>query len=333
MTILRTLLKVRELLLVLAIAVLLAGVASVRPDFASPANLAAIFTDTSILVMLALGQAAVIMTRSVDLSVAANLAFTGMAAAMLNASFPGLPIALIVAVCLAMGFALGAANGLLIWLLKLPPIVVTLGTLTVYRGLAFVLSGGAWINTFQMSESFLAFPRSLILGLPVLAWLAIAATIAAVVLFGRTAFGRALYATGGNPVAATYAGIDTGRTTCLAFCLSGMLAGLCGYLWVSRFAVAYVDVAAGFELDVIAACVIGGVSIAGGIGSVGGAVLGALFLGILKNALPVLGISPFWQMAISGAIIIAAVILNTRAETTRGRVILRRIDRTEGAPA
>ncbi|MCJ2134188.1 ABC transporter permease [Methylobacterium sp. J-026] len=333
MSVLRAIFRIREVLLVLAIAGLLAIVSAARPAFASPGNLAAIFTDTAILVMLALGQAAVIMTRSVDLSVAANLAFTGMAAAMLNAAHPGLPIGVVVGACLAIGLALGAVNGLLVWLLKLPPIVVTLGTLSIYRGLAFVLSGGAWINTFQMSERFLAFPRTELVGLPVLAWLAIATIAGASILFGWTAFGRALYATGGNPTAATYAGIDTGRTTCLAFCLSGMLAGLCGYLWVSRFAVAYVDVAAGFELDVIAACVIGGVSIAGGIGSVGGAVLGALFLGILKNALPVLGVSPFWQMAISGVIIIAAVILNTRTERSRGRVILKRIDRLEGVRA
>ncbi|WP_152046522.1 ABC transporter permease [Aureimonas psammosilenae] len=329
----KTLLKVRELLLVLAIALLLLGVSGARSDFAAPANLAAIFTDTSILVILALGQAAVIMTRSVDLSVAANLAFTGMAAAMLNANFPGLPVPLLVLFCLCMGLVLGSINGLLVWRLKLPAIVVTLGTLTIYRGLAFVLSGGAWINTFQMSETFLSLPRHQILGFPVLAWIAVVVVLAAWVLFGRTSFGRALYATGGNPTAATYAGIDTGRTTFFAFCLSGALAGLCGYLWVSRFAVAYVDVASGFELDVIAACVIGGVSIAGGIGSVGGAVLGALFLGILKNALPVIGVSPFWQMAISGGIIIAAVTLNTRAERTRGRVILRKVDAIRGARA
>jgi rhamnose transport system permease protein len=122
----------------------------------------------------------------------------------------------------------------------------------------------------------------------------------------RTFFGRALYASGGNPTAAVYTGIDVGRTRFFAFVLSGALAGLCGYLWVSRYAVAYVDVAAGFELDSVAACVIGGISTLGGIGTVAGAVLGALFLGVIKNALPVIDISPFWQMAISGSVIILA---------------------------
>ena len=142
-------------------------------------------------------------------------------------------------------------------------------------------------------------------------------------MFTRTVFGRALYAAGGNPTAALYAGIDVGRTRFFAFVLSGALAGLCGYLWVSRYAVAYVDIAAGFELDTVAACVIGGISTLGGIGSVGGAVLGALFLGVIKNALPVINVSPFWQMAISGLVIIIAVLFNARQERRKGRLILR----------
>ena len=246
-----------------------------------------------------------------------------MTIALLNAHHPELPLALLLALALLQGLVLGACNGLLVWKVGIPPIVVTLGTLTIYRGLAFVLSGGAWINSFQFSPNFLGLPRAELLGLPLLSWIAVAAVLVMAVVLGRTAIGRAFYAVGGNPTAALYAGIDAGRTRFLAFCVSGLLSGLCGYLWVSRYAVAYVDVASGFELDVIAACVIGGVSIAGGIGSVGGTVLGALFLGIIKNALPVVNISPFAQMAISGAIIIAAVTLNTRSERKSGRIILR----------
>lgn len=313
----------RESLLLLATALLVAAVTWRFPAFAAPGNLAAVFNDTAILIVLALGQSAVILTRSIDLSVAANLAFTGMVVAMLNEAHPELPLALLVLVSLGIGLALGAINGLLVWKLGIPPIVVTLGTLTIYRGMAFVVSGGAWVNAHEMTPAFLDTPRVVIAGLPVLSWVALAAIAAAFVLFTRTALGRAFYATGGNPTAAVYAGVDVGRTRFAAFCLSGLVAGACGYLWVARYAVAYVDVAAGFELDVVAACVIGGVSIAGGIGSVAGAVLGALFLGLVKNALPVVGVSPFWQMAISGAVIIAAVAINARAERAKGRIILR----------
>lgn len=265
----------------------------------------------------------VILTKSIDLSVAANLAFTGMAVAMLDAAYPGLPLALLIVLAVGIGAALGAINGFLVWLLQIPPIVVTLGTLTIYRGMAFVLSGGGWVNAHQMTPDFLNLPRFPVLGLPILSWLAIAIVLMMWFVLTRTPFGRAAYASGGNPTAAVYAGIDVGRSRFLAFVLSGALAGLSGYLWVSRYAVAYVDIAAGFELDSVAACVIGGISIAGGIGSVIGTVLGALFLGVIKNALPVIGISPFAQMAISGVVIILAVVFNARAEKKKGRIILR----------
>lgn len=320
------LLRSRELVLAIVLAALVGLIALRFPAFARPANLANVVNDTAILVMLALGQTAVILTRCIDLSVAATLALTGMVTAMLNAAFPGVPIPALILLAIALGALLGAVNGVLVWKLDIPPIVVTLGTLTIYRGLVFLISGGSWINAHQMSAAYKALPRAVVLGLPVLTWIAVAVVALAFLLFTRTALGRAFYAVGGNPGAAVYTGIDVGRTRAAAYVLAGALAGLCGYLWVSRYAVAYVDVAAGFELDVIAACVIGGVSIMGGIGSVGGAVLGALFLGVVKNALPVVDISPFWQLAISGTAIIVAVAFNARAERRKGRVILKRAE-------
>ncbi|MCA1489342.1 ABC transporter permease [Sinorhizobium alkalisoli] len=320
------LLKHREALLVMAIAVLLALIALRFPAFVAPANLARVFNDTSILIILALGQMAVILTRCIDLSMAANLALCGMVAAMLNTAFPGLPIPLVIVTAMALGALLGMINGTLVWKLAIPPIVVTLGTLTIYRGLIFLLTNGKWINAHEMSVAFKALPRLDIAGVPMLSWLSIAMIALMFVVMSRTSLGRAFYAVGGNPHAAIYTGIDVGRTRFFAYSLSGALAGLSGYLWVSRYAVAYVDIAAGFELDIIAACVIGGISIAGGIGSVAGAVLGALFLGVIKNALPVINISPFAQMAISGTVIIIAVAVNARAERRKGRVILRKAE-------
>lgn len=315
--------KNRELLLGLIIVAMILGFSTRAPNFAAPGNLANIFNDTSILIILALGQMTVILTKSIDLSVAANLAFTGMAVAMTDAAFPGMPLAALIVMAIAIGALLGSINGFLVWALQIPPIVVTLGTLTIYRGMAFVLSGGSWVNAHQMSPTFLNFPRISVLGMPILSWVAIVIVFAIWFVLTRTPFGRSAYATGGNPTAAIYAGIDVGRARFLAFVLSGGLAGLSGYLWVSRYAVAYVDIAAGFELDSVAACVIGGISIAGGIGSVIGTVLGALFLGVIKNALPVIGISPFAQMGISGVVIVLAVVFNARAERKKGRIILR----------
>ena len=142
------------------------------------------------------------------------------------------------------------------------------------------------------------------------------------VFLTRSRVGRGLYAVGGNPVAARYCGIDLGAEQILVYVLSGAIAGVCGYLWVAHYGVAYSEIALGYELTVIAACVIGGISIGGGIGTVPGALLGALFLGIVVNALPMMQVSPFWQMAISGVVILGAVVLNARGERRGGKLIL-----------
>lgn len=321
-----TFLKHRELQLLAAIVALVLLISLRVPGFAAPASLGNVYNDTSILIILALGQMCVILSKCIDLSMAANLALCGMVSAMLNAAFPGLPVPLLILVAVVLGGLLGSINGLLVWKLAMPPIVVTLGTMTIFRGSIFLLTDGKWINAHQMSEAYKALPRDALLGLPVLSWISIVAIVAMFVVIRRTMIGRAFFAVGGNANAAVYAGIDPGRTRFVAYVLSGALSGLAGYLWVSRYAVAYVDIALGFELDVVAACVIGGVSIAGGIGSVPGAMLGALFLGVIKNALPVIHVSPFWQLAISGSVIIVAVAFNARAERKKGRVILRRAE-------
>ena len=317
------LLKHREIFLFLAILLVLVLVTARFPRFAQPGNLLTIFNDTSILMMLALGQMAVILTRSIDLSMASNLALTGMIVAMANAAFPAIPIPLLIAGCVVVGAALGAFNGVLVWKLNIPPIVVTLGTLTIFRGLVFVISGGAWVNAAQMSPDFIGLQRVVVLDLPLLSWFAIVVALLFWVMMTRTPLGRALYAIGVNPTASVYTGIDVGKTKFYAFVIAGAVAGLCGYLWISRYVIASVEVAGGYELTIIAACVIGGVSIAGGIGSVAGVLLGAIFLGVINNALPVINISPFWQMAISGTAILLAVVLNARGERRKGRVILK----------
>jgi rhamnose transport system permease protein len=282
------------------------------PAFASPRNLAGLLDDTAILIMLALGQMLVILVRGIDLSIAANLALCGMIAAVFDRAFPGAGVAPVLALTLVSGAALGAFNGFLIWKLRLPPIVVTLGTMSIYRGAIYLLSKGAWVNENEMSRGFLAFPRIEFLGLTLLSWLALFVAAAFVFALRRSRVARDLYAAGGNPEAANYSGIDAGRMQFTAYTICGAIAGVCGYLWVARFAVAYTDIALGFELSVIAACLIGGVAIAGGVGSAVGVVLGCLFIGIIRSSLPLVGISAFWQMFINGLVILAAVLLSAR---------------------
>lgn len=318
------LLKNREALLATVIVLMLVFIALINPEFIVPSNLLSVYTESSILIILALGQMLVILTRCIDLSVAANVALTGMTMAMLNSHFPEIPLIMIVALGVLLGTLLGAVNGLMVWLLNIPAIVVTLGTMSIYRGIVFLISNGEWVNAHEMSPDFINTPRTELFGVQGFALISILVILAAYIFTEKRKLGREMYAAGNSPMAAFYTGIEVGKVQFFAFTLSGMLSGLCGYLWISRYAVAYVDVALGFELQVIAACVIGGISIMGGIGTVLGCVLGALFLGVINNALPVIGISPFWQMAISGSVIVIAVIANSKAERKQGRIILKK---------
>jgi len=296
--------------LALLTAVLFVAVAARYPQFASTAGLRDGLDDTSILIVLALGQMLVMLTRAIDLSVAATVALAGMCVALINQAEPQVALPWLVLGAALLGAVLGAVNGLLVWQLQIPPIVVTLGTLAIYRGATYLISHGRWVNSGNMSPHFLGLVRERWGGATLLSWIAIAAVLLAACFLRYSAAGRSLYVAGNNPEAARNVGVDVGRAQCLAFVLNGTLAGLCGYLWVARYAVAYTGIASGFELTVIAACVIGGVSIAGGSGTVLGVLLGCLFLGVIKNALPLLAVSPFWQMAVSGAVIVTAAVLN-----------------------
>ena len=316
-------LKQREVQLALLIVLLVLLVGLRSPVFLTLGSLSNLLTDSTLLIMLALTQMFVIITRGIDLSVASNLALSGMLSALLAVHHPQLPLALVMLAALGIGLLLGLINGYLIGYLDLPPIVVTLGTMSVYRGLVFVLSGGAWVSSHQMPAAFIDFPADAAAGRDAPRvdrrrrhrWLTC-------YLARYTRFGRDLYAIGNQPQAARYVGIATARRLLWTYGLSGLMAGLCGYLWVARYAVAYSEIAYGFEFTVIAACVIGGISIAGGAGTVGGAVLGSLFLAVINNALPIVKVSPFWQSALTGIVILTAVLLNARGNKNTGRQIL-----------
>ena len=312
----------REIILAAIVVVMVLGISTYAPAFGTAESLVGTLNDTAFLFMMALAQMIVILTRGIDLSVAANLALTGMLTAMLGRAHPDLPSVVFLGVGLLIGLGFGLVNGSLVALLGIPPIVVTLGTLAVFRGLIVVVDGGGQVNVSDMGDNFQALPKLTLLGLSSIFWIALVIAVLATLFLTFTRPGRGLYAVGCNPVAARYCGIDLGRQQLIAYAVSGAVAGLCGYLWVARYGVAYVEIATGYELTVIAACVIGGVSIGGGIGTVPGTLLGALFIGVIVNALPVMQVSPFWQMLISGAVILLAVSLNARAEARPDKLIL-----------
>ncbi len=316
----------RELVLLGLLVLSLIAVGIRAPSFISLKTFDAIWQDSSLLILLALAQMPIIMSRGIDLSVAANLALTGMLVGLIGKVAPGLPVIVLIALGALIGLALGCLNGALINLLELPPIVATLGMLSVYRGMTYVVSGGQWINSNELPAQLVAFPNDRFLGLTGLEWVSLIGIVIAFFVVHQSRFGREVRALGGNPNASKYVGIPTTRRLFALYAISGMVAGIVGVLWVARYALASTEIAVGFELQVVAACVLGGVSIAGGVGSVYGTVLGSIFLVTLYNALPVVNVSPFLQTAIVGVAILVAAVVNQGEGRRKGKQILRRAE-------
>ena len=312
----------RDFILFIIICIGLISVGFANPLFITPSSISDVLTDTSILIILALSQMIVILIRAIDLSVASNLALSGMLISLLSTVYPELPVYYFIVLSCLIGTILGFLNGVSIAILKVPFIVTTLGTMSIYRGLIYFVSDGKQVYSSEFSEDFLALIHFKFLSLSFLFWLAVAVFIIFYILLNHTRFGRNLYSLGGNPDAAKYIGINENKYIILAYSISGLFAGLCGYLWVARYSVASTQIAIGFELTVISACVVGGISVMGGVGTVLGCLLGALLIGLIRNALPAVDISQFWQLAISGAIILLAIIINTKTEQRKEKTVM-----------
>ena len=315
-------LRKREFTLVLLILGLIFIVTLRAPGFMDGKNVERIINDTSILIIVAIGQFLVILTGGIDLSVASTIAFSGMAASMLNQYFPSIPAPTILLIGIIIGLLLGLFNGVLVAIGKVPPIIATLGTMSIYRGFTFVMSKGQWVTAHEMTETFMDLPKGNFLGISNLIWSAILIGIIMFYFIRYTRSGREIYAIGGNKKAAIFAGVSSTKINLIIFTISGALCGLAGVMWTSRYAAAVNETATGFELMTIAACVIGGVNIAGGSGTIPGVILGALFLGIINNALPVVNISPFLQMFIQGVIVLLAMFINVMADKRKEKKLL-----------
>jgi rhamnose transport system permease protein len=316
------LVKFREAGIVFIIVVLTVLVSLRNPAFLTADNFRDIVLNMAILVIVALAQAMVIITRGIDLSVSSMIGLTAMMVAFTVAAFPGMPAVLAIPLGMALGVALGSLNGLLIAGVGLPPIIATLGTLSIYRGLIFLYSGSkSTINAFEMPPGFREIAKGTPLGVPNLILFAIVVAGAVYYFLGYTRTGRNIYSVGSNPDAARFAGIPIQRTIFLVYVISGLLCGLAGVLWASRFESAQTNTALGFELQTVAAAVVGGVSTLGGSGSVLGVILGAFLLGVINNALTLVQISPFWQLAAQGLLILLAVIADAAISRRLQRIM------------
>jgi rhamnose transport system permease protein len=307
---------IRELGIGLALVLLIAVTALTNPRFLSQQSVKDLLLGSTILAILAVGQAIVIITRNVDLSVGSILGLSSFATGSLFMAYPGTPIPVAIVVGMAIGGVCGACNGLLIAAARVPALVVTLGTLYVFRGIDYTWATGRQINAADMPAAFLRMGTQTILGAPILTLFAIVVLVLAGFYLRSYRSGRELYAIGSDPDAARLSGIPVGRRVFFAFLVSGALAGLAGVCHAARFGTIDANAGLNSELEVVAAVVVGGVAIFGGSGSVYGAALGAALLTTIGSALPVLGVNPFWQRAAVGALILAAIGLD-RALATR----------------
>jgi rhamnose transport system permease protein len=319
----RTVVRSREMSILLVLALVIAAATIKTPSFLFSSNSwRDLLLTPSILLLLAVGQSVVVITRNIDLSVGSVLGLTAYLTGRLFIEVPDLPIVAVVAAGIAVGAVLGLVNGLLVALARVPALVITLGTLYIYRGAVLTWAGSDRVNAGDMPRDFLSLGTRSVLGLPVLFLVAVAVLAAVGYYLHLHRGGRELYAIGSDPDAAELYGLDVRRRVITAFALSGGLAGLAGVLFAARYGTVSSGAGTGIELEAVAAVVIGGVAIFGGSGTVWGAAIGAVLLVTINRALPILGIPDFWQRAVVGVLIISAIVLDRVLAARRARQLV-----------
>jgi len=294
---------IQRLLPALSLIILFVALSIASPHFLTNTNLSSVVRQTAVINIMALGMTLVIIAGGIDLSVGAILAMGGLIGTM--AMERGYPVLAGVAIGVLTGLFWGFVNGLLTTRLRIAPFIVTLGTLGIVRGLALIISNGLPVHKIPPAFSYLG--EGTLLGVPFVLWLLVICAAITHVVLEHTRMGRYAFAIGSNPDAALYAGIPVAFHTTAVYAICGMLTGLAGMIEASRLMTGQPTAGQGYELQVIAAVVIGGGSLRGGEGSVIGTLIGAFIMGLLSNGSDLLGISPYLQQAIIGAVIILAV--------------------------
>ena len=308
----------RELSLV-AIMFVLGGLVSIAaPQFLTAFNLSQVAVLAAIIAVAAVGEALVVITRNIDLSVEAMMGLVAYSVASVLERH-ALDSTGAIAFGIGLGLLLGMTNGVIVTVFKVPAIVATLGTLSIFRGVDYLVAGSHQVPLAGLPPGFTDASRDAIFGIPVFVLVAVVVVVIGTVILRWTRFGRQIYAVGSNPEAAAILGIPSRSVIFVAFSLCGLLSGVAGVMWVIEFGTINGTSATGVVLAVVAAVVVGGVNIFGGSGTLAGAAIGALFLGFIANALILVGLSQFWLQAIYGLVILVAVSADT--------VIRRRIQR------
>jgi len=318
----------RELgILVFLVAVVI--IISVRsPVFLTLDNIQDIGLDAAILAIVAVGEMMVILTGGIDISVGSGIGLSGMIVALFIMNHWAIPPLVAVLMGTAIGAVLGTLNGVLVVKARIPPIITTLGTMSIYRGVTFIINytinKGKWVAADRFAPFFRTFTRDTSFVVPNLILITVIVFVIFYYFLNHTITGRKIYAVGSNPDGARLAGINVGKIMFLTYLLTGMLVGTGGVLWVSRYTSAQTDAAQGFEFMVITAVVIGGVKVTGGSGSILGVLLGSILIGVINNALNLIRVSPFWKLGINGFIILMAVIADKYIQESVNRTLLER---------
>lgn len=282
----------------------------------------------AILILLAVAQAIVLITRNIDLSVASTLGLSAWLSGTIVADNPAMALPVVAVIAMALGALLGSLNGVMVAFVGAPALVVTLGTLYAFRGVNVLWADGKTISASSLSEEFRAFGVGSIAGIPTLSIIGfvLVVVVAWYMRYRRSA--RELYAIGSDPFAATLLGLPAKRRVFTAFVVSGAIAGLAGFLYAARYGAVDSQAGSGLELNAIAAAVLGGVAIFGGSGTVWGAAIGAVLLVTINRALPILGVPQFWQQAVVGTLIIGAIVLDRLLAMKRTRKLseIREVD-------
>ena len=295
----------REASLLIVLIVLCIAITAKSPSFMTAKSISDMLKNNAVIMIMALGMLGVLLVGGIDISVASTLSFSGML--MKNRVVTSTPLLFLIAV--AVGAACGLVIGLVIAYGKVIPIIATMGFMYIYRGMAYLISNSEWASAENLG-TFKNFALGKTLGLNNVIWVTIICYVIFFVVMKWTKVGRMVYAVGSNREAAAISGINTKKIDLLVYTVMGILAGLCGALAVSVYASAQPNMLYAKEMDVIAACVIGGVSMSGGRGTVSGALLGSLILAIIAKALPLVGIESIAQNTVKGIIIMVVVILN-----------------------
>jgi rhamnose transport system permease protein len=300
-------LRFRELGIVLALVIVVGATTIDNHQFLSATSIQNLLSGAAIIALLSIGETIVVITRNVDLSIGSVLGISAYAVGVFYKHHPQAPMAVVFLIALGLGVSCGLVNGAIVTIARVPSLVVTLGTLYIIRGIDGAWAGGNQVNASMLPESFNKIGYGTVAGIPYLGIIAIVAVAIATYAMRTFRTARDFYAIGSDPDAARLAGIPVGSRVFLAFVLSGGIAGLAGAFWLSYYGSVDAIAGVGYEFQVIAAVVVGGVAIFGGSGSVLGAALGALLLNTINSALVVVNVSSFWSQAVAGALLLGAI--------------------------